>query len=126
MTEVADAVDSGDSSEDKKLSSLWVAQLEDSIKDIESQVIDLGAELYPPIVNTTSPDCIVLEQFRLLQEKVSEHLRLLRNPQLLQATAIALPSTSSEQEGDSVQPPLPPSHVAEIDQLAERLLAVRW
>ena len=33
----ADAVDNSDSSEDKKQCSLWVAQLEDSIKAIESQ-----------------------------------------------------------------------------------------
>jgi actin-related protein len=62
----------------------WIAQVERSSQELENQVVDLGAELYPPI-DCESEYSPALKQFRLLQEKMEKFFQLIGKNEKLKA-----------------------------------------
>jgi actin-related protein len=78
ITDTADALPHTTEEEQAQVKECqqWIAQVEKSSQELENQVVDLGAELYPPI-DCESEYSPALKQFRLLQEKMEKFFQLI-------------------------------------------------
>lgn len=98
FTELADLIQDKGTEEQQLVCQRWIAMIERQIEDIENQVTDLGALLYPPI---DSEDPEIQENYQKLIRLMQEFIQflLLSSPDLGPLELFFRENTSESQQG---------------------------